>query len=214
MTEELDQAEAEHAQRADQGRAVQHLARRGQPDFEEREDDHDGEPEVGRVAAEAGTSVASVHYAFRNMDELVDAVRAELLAGFRRALTDGVRTGFGLPTAVEDVLYGYWGWMTGRPGLARALIDAALSTPAATPGQDPIALGQTAVIEALRPAAPSSAPESELVDLAQLLLVAIDGLTLVHLLDPSAAAERRLTGMVRALRAEAGRVAATDPGDR
>jgi AcrR family transcriptional regulator len=153
-----------------------------------------------------------VHYAFRDKSELLQAVTDELLEQFERALRARVEVGQGLRRTLAGLLAGYWAWVSSEPGLARAVVATALagapgtalatSAPASGgPATRPHAVdaGRRLVLDALRTAG-EEPTRVDLDDLAHLVLVAIDGLTVVYLLDgDSARAERSIDQLVDAL---------------
>lgn len=93
--------------------------------------------------------------------------------------------------------------MRSEPGLARAIIRTALAKSAAGGGLDAgpsaVDVGHRLVLDVLSAAAVEQ-PRTSLDDLAHLVLVAIDGITVVHLIDDDVErAERNLRHLTAAL---------------
>lgn len=136
-----------------------------------------------RVAERAGAPLGSVHYAFRGKDELLEAAAREVLGAFAAAVAEQVRPELGVRQAVGDILAGYWRWLRAAEGLALAFVEtfvAMLRTGAAGPTFTAV---HTLVLDVLRQAAAHDEEprRTPLEELARLVLIAADGLTLVHL---------------------------------
>jgi len=158
---------------------------------------------VRRVVTAAGASIASFHYVFDDKEELLGAVSNELLRGYEGALSRHVPTGAGLGEAIQGVLTGYWQWVNEEPGLTRVILDAALSSKVDS-GPSAVDVGHALVLDVLR-ATGEQPTQISLDDLAHVILVVIDGLSVIDLVtqDPTQSL-RNLENTTRALVALAG----------
>ncbi len=157
-----------------------------------------------RVAERAGASLGTVHYAFRGKDELLEAAAAELLGTFAGALRAAVRPGQGVRAAVDAVLDGYRAWLTADAGRALAFAETFVATLRTGTAAGVVGDAHALVLDLLRAAAAHdpAPPGTPLEDLAHLVLIAADGLTLVHLATrDDAGTTRHARHLAAALRA-------------
>lgn len=135
-----------------------------------------------RIADQAGASLGTVHYAFRDMDELNQLVASELLARVNQAFM-AVRTDGGVRVAVEDIFAAWGKWLREFDGMALAYGETLLSLVRAGTSGENYAAAHGMILELLTRAAECDAEPSRipLPQLAHLLLVTADGLGLVHL---------------------------------
>lgn len=154
---------------------------------------------VREVAQEASASVASVHYAFRDKDELVEEALQALMGDFEESVITPVARCSSLQEAVECLLTGYWQWLTATPKLERVVTDAGLR-PAHADQPTSVAMGLEMVRRALAAHAEDCAVDLD--EFAHLLLVIIDGATLVYAVEGDADRVRvSLQHAIRAIRA-------------
>ncbi|GAA3390769.1 TetR/AcrR family transcriptional regulator [Cryptosporangium minutisporangium] len=159
-----------------------------------------------RVAERAGAPLATVHYAFRNKDELLQATVDAVMTSFATALRESVRPERGLRDAVADCLRGYWGWVRDHEDLALASIEilagglrAGGTATAALAAAGDLLVGWFSEAVGHDPAP----PRVPVADLARLTLVAAEGLTLIYLAHRDAvAAEADLARIIAALQAQ------------
>lgn len=135
-----------------------------------------------RIAEQAGASLGTVHYAFRDMDELNQLVAGELLARVNQAFT-AVRTDAGVRVAVEDVLDAWGRWLREFDGTALAYGETLLSLVRAGTSGANYAAAHGMILDLLTRAAAHDAEPCRipLSQLAHLVLITADGLGLVHL---------------------------------
>ncbi|MGQ0845406.1 MAG: TetR/AcrR family transcriptional regulator [Sporichthyaceae bacterium] len=154
-----------------------------------------------RIADRAGASLGTVHYAFRDMDELHQLAAAELLGRVNVALA-AVRTDAGVAVAVEDVLTAWWRWVRGSEGAALAFAETLVALIRSGNSAGTSGAAHSLVLELLRRAAEHDTEPSRipLPQLANLILMAADGLGLVHLArGDSRQTARDLKAMIAAL---------------
>lgn len=158
------------------------------------------------VVAEAGMSLASLHYAFPSRDHLLEAVIAEVTAQERRSAEAGL-----LPVAVapddagppdlgdvlRDGLDRYVDLLVADPAREQALLELALYA-MRTPGQRAALVAQYDVyLDSARASLSAAALAARsrwtvpLDDVARALVMATDGLTTTWLADRDTAAVRR-----------------------
>lgn len=162
------------------------------------------------VVAEAGMSLASLHYAFPSREHLIEAVIAEVTAQERRAAEDGLLpvataaeagAGPAEPPALADVIAAgldrYVDLLVDRPEREQALLELALHA-MRTPGQRGALVAQYAVYqESARATLATAALAARsrwtvpLDEVARALVMATEGLTTVWLADRDTAAARR-----------------------
>lgn len=141
------------------------------------------------VATRAGAPLGTVHYAFAGKDELLAAAAGEILRAFAAALEERVDPALELRAAIAAMLRGYWAWVGETPGLSVAVLEllvATLRTPAAG---EVIGAGEAVVAGVLGRAAAHEPgpPRTSVAALARLVIVATDGLMLVHAVDMGSA---------------------------
>jgi AcrR family transcriptional regulator len=154
-----------------------------------------------RIAEQAGASLGTVHYAFRDMDELNQIVADELLARVNDAFA-GVRTERGLRVTVEDLLAAWGRWLREFDGTALAYGETLLTLVRAGTSNANYAAAHGMILDLLTLAAEHEAepPRIALPQLAHLVLVTADGLGLVHLVRGDARQTARdLRAMASAL---------------
>lgn len=162
------------------------------------------------VVAEAGMSLASLHYAFPSREHLIEAVIAEVTAQERRAAeygllpmatVDGTGAGPADPPALEDVIASglerYVELLAERPEREQALLELALYA-MRTPGQRGAVVAQYAVYRdsaratlATAALAARSRWTVPLDEVARGLVMTTEGLTTVWLADRDTEAARR-----------------------
>lgn len=135
-----------------------------------------------RIAERAGASVATVHYAFRDMDELLTLVATEVLAAGLEAIGD-VRTDRGVRTTVEDFLMKCWAWMRDSEEQALAFFETFVSMLRPATGRFTVTDTHEVLVTLLREAEENDSRPSNipLPQLAYLMIMIADGLTLIHL---------------------------------
>lgn len=159
------------------------------------------------VVAEAGMSLASLHYAFPSREHLIEAVIAEVTAQERRAAECGLlpvataaEVGPAGPPALEEViatgLERYVDLLAERPEREQALLELALH--AMRTGQRGALVAQYAVYQESARASLSTAALAArsrwtvpLDEVARALVMTTEGLTTVWLADRDTEAARR-----------------------
>ncbi|WP_454051811.1 TetR/AcrR family transcriptional regulator [Cellulomonas sp. Marseille-Q8402] len=161
------------------------------------------------VVAEAGMSLASLHYAFPSVDQLLEAVIAEVTAQERRAAEEGLLpvalpsdagTEQAGPPLLEDVIRGglerYVDLLAAHPDREQALFELAVYA-MRTPGQRASLVAQHRVYqESARATLATAAVAARsrwtvpLDQAARALVMATEGLTSVWLADRDTAAAR------------------------
>lgn len=167
-------------------------------------DDGPGSLTTRRVAERAGASLGTVHYVFRGKEELLAAAANELLEAFAGALRAEASPELGIRAGLDAVLASYWRWLRANEPWALAFVEAFVAMLRAGHARRPLDDAHALVLSLLRDAAlhDPQPPETPMEDLTQLALVAVDGLTLVHLATRDAKqTERHLELLMRALRA-------------
>jgi AcrR family transcriptional regulator len=157
------------------------------------------------VVAEAGMSLASLHYAFPSRDQLLEAVIAEVTDQERRAAEAGLLPGpaaaDGAPRSLEHVvrdgLERYIDTLVADPEREQALLELALHS-MRTPGHRAALVAQYAVYdEAARASLTAAARASgsrwtvPVDEVARALVMITDGLTTTWLADRDTDAARR-----------------------
>lgn len=154
-----------------------------------------------RIAERAGAPLGTVHYAFRDLDELHQLAAAELLNQVNTALA-GVRTEAGVRVAVEDLLTAWWRWVRESEGAALAFAETLVALIRSGTAAATWAAAHALVLALLARAAEHDAQPSRipLPQLANLVLMTADGLGLVHLARGEARqTPRDLKAMITAL---------------
>ncbi|MBA3418687.1 MAG: TetR family transcriptional regulator [Geodermatophilaceae bacterium] len=142
-----------------------------------------------RIAAEAGASLASVHYCFRSKQELLQEVLTAIITELAEAARGEVRPGIDAGTLLREGLQALWVIVEKEPGkqqLTYELTHYALRQP----GMDSFALWQyemsyaacSAHLEAIAAAAGITWSRPMPV-LARMLMTVIDGVVLGWLVD-------------------------------
>ncbi len=182
------------------------------------------------VVAEAGMSLASLHYAFPSRDHLLEAVIADVTAQERRAAEAGLLPldgatapgpGSGARTleeVVRDGLERYVGLLVADPDRERALLELALYAMRA-PGQRAALVAQYDLYQEAAAASLTAAAVATgsrwtvpLPDVARALVMVTDGITTAWLADhDTPAALRSAAFAARSLAALAEPVAADRP---
>ena len=135
-----------------------------------------------RVADEAGAPLGTVHYAFRDMDEVLQLAAAEVLSAATQALGD-VRINLGVREAIGDILHGYWRWIRDGEELALAFAETLVALLRPGTATATVVEAERTLLSLLCDAENSDPQPSRLpLDrLASLTLMAIDGLTIIYL---------------------------------
>jgi TetR/AcrR family transcriptional regulator, regulator of biofilm formation and stress response len=133
------------------------------------------------IAARAGAPVGTVHYAFRDMDELLGLAALEVLASAWVAIGE-IRTDQGVRAVVEDILTGFAASLRDNPQNGLAFFEIYVSTFRSGAGAQTVTDAHAHTVDLLTAAeqhdqAPSRIP---LRQLAHLIMFAVDGLALIH----------------------------------
>jgi AcrR family transcriptional regulator len=144
-----------------------------------------------RIAERAGTPRATIHYCFRDKNELIllilERARATMLAAF-----DHLEPGAGFEAALRATVAAYWQWIRDDPGLHLALLELTMwvirnRSVVAPDGGDVWALvnaplGGDLIETTLTDAARSDGthPAVPVHDLARFLIHRMDGLVLEY----------------------------------
>lgn len=154
------------------------------------------------VVAEAGMSLASLHYAFPSRDQLLEAVVEEVTDQERRAAEAGLLPGAGTATGtladvLRDGLDRYVDTLVADPERELALLELALYA-MRTPGHRAAVVAQYAVYDESARASLTAAARATgsrwtvpLDDAARALVTITDGLTTTWLADRDTDAARR-----------------------
>lgn len=155
-----------------------------------------------KVTERAGASLAAVHYAFRDMDELLNLANLEVLESVFDRTLGGVRTDKGIAVFIEDFLHSFWRFLRTNEDEALAFFETfvALMRPRRAAGA--VDVGEQRLVEMMTKAQGHDATpcRTPIPQLAALVLMAGDGLSLIHLArrdDARTAAE--LTHLIDAL---------------
>src|SRR5437660_731428 len=81
---------------------------------------------IRRIAAQADAPLASVHYTFRDKDELFGAVYAHWVEVMADLLAGLVPDGCGLETGVRNLAMGFFDWIADDPTLGLAEYELVL----------------------------------------------------------------------------------------
>lgn len=137
------------------------------------------------AAAEAGASIASVHYAFRDKTELRSATLDRLLGDYRAEVLDPVTETIGHKQACEQIIRGHWVWVQRSAGLARIVAETGLA-PAPEGRDDHATAGADLISAALgRSAGPGDGPSD---DLAKVVAMFLTGMTTFYAVQGDAIA--------------------------
>lgn len=136
-----------------------------------------------RVADRAGATLSAVHYAFRDMDELMHAANRVVLTSMARKVGEGLRTDRGLRAFVEDFLRGYWRYLNANEQEALAFFETfvALMRPGTAHTAVDAARRQLVALLSEAQRHDPSPVRIPLAQLAILLTMTIDGISLIHL---------------------------------
>lgn len=157
------------------------------------------------VARRAGAPLGTVHYAFAGKDDLLAAAAGQILGSFAAALRERVDETAGVRAAIDASLRSYWDWVRATLGLSTAVLETLVAGLRTSATRETMEAGELVVLDVLERAARHDAypPRIPPRELARLMLVAADGLMLVHgadVLDERAEADlNRLTAMLQAL---------------
>jgi AcrR family transcriptional regulator len=154
-------------------------------------EDGPGAVTTRRVAERAGAPLATVHYVFRDKDELLQAAAGEVMASFAAALQDRIRPELGLRQALADSLEGYWQWIRANEAMSTAAMETFIASLRAGTVAAMAVTGVLAVLTAhfeQAAAHDGRQPRTPLPEIARLVLIAGEGLALVYLAqrDPAA----------------------------
>lgn len=155
-----------------------------------------------KVTERAGSSLAAVHYAFRDMDELLHLANLEVLEGLFDRTLRGVRTDMGVAVFIEDFMHSFWRFLRTSDDEALAFFETfvALMRPRRAAGA--VDVGRQRLVEMMTEAQRHDAEQcrTPIPALAALILMAGDGLSLIHLArrDDTATAQE-LTHLIDAL---------------
>jgi AcrR family transcriptional regulator len=148
------------------------------------------------VAAEAGVSVSTLHYAFGGKEALIDAVLGAIVAQIGEVAGAAVDTSDGLAAAIEASVFAFWDLVEETPGLQTMQYELTLS--ALRSGGGSLARAQydeyvAVAVELFSRAAKAGGerPAVPVRDLARFVVAGLDGLILQHLSDPDVRRSRR-----------------------
>jgi AcrR family transcriptional regulator len=148
------------------------------------------------VAAEAGVSVSTLHYAFGSKEALMDAVLGAIVAQIGEVAGAAAQTDHGLAAAIEAAVLAFWELVEDTPGLQTMQYELTLS--ALRSGAGELARAQydeyvAVAVEIFSRAAGASGerPAVPVRDLARFVVAGLDGLILQHLSDPDVRRSRR-----------------------
>ena len=149
---------------------------------------------IRRIATQAGAPLASVHYTFRDKDELFAAVYAHWVEGMADLLAGLVPDRCGLEAGVRNLATGFFDWITADPTLGLAeyelVLWAARNQPTGLSGS--IYDSFDAVCrDALRRASTGEHDDQALAEVTEILISALDGILLRFLVERDADAARR-----------------------
>jgi TetR/AcrR family transcriptional regulator, regulator of biofilm formation and stress response len=171
-----------------------------------------------RIAEEAGTALATLHYAFRDKAELFAAVTEYGVRRTEEALAERrIAPGIGLAEAVAEIVTLFRDWTAAEPGLQAAQLELQAwseRTPAFRELADHcyVTYGR-AFVGVLRAAATAAEDRVDLDRLATLTLMTTDGMALRILASgPSAMADVDVRTLAVGLVAAAGEYPSTDTG--
>jgi AcrR family transcriptional regulator len=155
-----------------------------------------------KITDRAGASLAALHYAFRDLDELLHQAHIEVLQGLFDGIFERVRTDQGLRVFIEDVLHSFWRFLRTDEANALAFFETFVSLMRPHRALGTVEVGQQRLVELMTEAQqhnpePSRTPIPQL---AALVLMAGDGLSLIHLgRRDEAATARELTHLIDAI---------------
>lgn len=155
-----------------------------------------------KVTERAGASLAAVHYAFRDMDELLHLANLEVLESVFERVSDGVRTDQGVAVFIEDFMHSYWHFLRTRDDEALAFFETFVGLMRPRRAAGAVDMGQQRLVDMMTEAQ-SHDPrtcKTPIPQLVNLILMAGDGLALIHLARrDDAATANELTHLIDAL---------------
>ena len=161
-----------------------------------------GNATIRRIAEEAGASLASIHYSFRDKEEVLAAVYEGLLGRAAELLGDAVPTGCGLHVAIERVMRAIYDWVVDERSLGFAQYEL-LFWAARTPSAGDLAATvysryRLVLRDALVRGGDADKTSDELLEIAQFVAYLLDGLT-IHQLAASEpeSARQHLDALIR-----------------
>lgn len=155
-----------------------------------------------RIAARAGASLSSVHYAFRDMDELMEAANRVVLANMARSVGAELRTDRGVRGFIEDLLRGYWHYLKTNEQEALAFFETFIALMRPGSAHTPVTAAREQLVALLSEAQRHDPRQARvpLEQLAILLTMTVDGISLIHLArDDKSQTEREVDQMIDAL---------------
>jgi AcrR family transcriptional regulator len=155
-----------------------------------------------KITERAGASLAAVHYAFRDMDELLHLAHIEVLQGLFDGIFQSVRTDKGLRVLIEDFMHSFWRFLRTDEANALAFFETFISLMRPHRAAGTVDVGQQRLLELMTAAQKHDAEPSRtpIPQLAVLILMAGDGLSLIHLARrDDAATAQELTHLIDAL---------------
>jgi AcrR family transcriptional regulator len=155
------------------------------------------------ITAEAGSSLASLHYAFESVDELLADVLRASLGAFREQVLADVSPADSLSDAVDGCLQRLWAVVLADETLQVQQYELTLhllrrreSHLGAAQYRGYVSIVEDYLLAALSPEA--AANQQSLGDIARLIAASVDGLILQHLVEPDAARTGVDLGSLRA----------------
>lgn len=143
------------------------------------------------VTAEAGSSLASLHYAFDSVDEMLENVLAATLATFREELLRDVPITDSLGDAIEDCLHRLWAVVVADRELQLQQYELTLHFVRRSGSALGAAQyrGYVSIVEDYLNAAVQGGVRNKPVvrSIARLMTAGVDGLILQHLVEPDEA---------------------------
>jgi AcrR family transcriptional regulator len=157
-----------------------------------------------RIAEHAGTAQGTMHYAFRDKNELLTAVVGAVTLQIEQVLRDSVDPAEGLAAAINNGLRGFWRVVVGDDGLQLMQYELMIFC-RRTPGYEWLAEWQyaryTAAARDVFQAALDHDPKPLLIGLDELcrfVVAAVDGLVIQYEVNRDAAqSERDLGNVIR-----------------
>jgi AcrR family transcriptional regulator len=155
-----------------------------------------GHASTRAIASHARAPQAAIHYAFRDKNELLAAVIAEVGTEVERVLRAAVDPGKGLIAAVRDGVNAYWEHVAGDDGLQLLQYELTIFS-LRTPGYEWLAQAQyaryTAIVEQILRSAlgrEADPPAVDVAALSRLLVAVVDGLIIQYEVHHDAAQAR------------------------
>ena len=134
-----------------------------------------------KIAERAGASLGVVHYTFQDMDEVIRLANAEVHRIFFSALT-GVRTDLGVRGFIDEFLRAYLRFIQENEKESLAFFETFVSLIRPQRASSSVVNGQRFLLDGLHEAAKHDPVPSKvsLAQLATLLCMIVDGITLIH----------------------------------